>query len=80
MFLTQHDNPLGRTIGNQIEIEETIECLHGNIPQDLEELVTKYGNFLKIHQFYSNSISKTRLITEMKRWLFVKEHGSRQDD
>ena len=51
MFLTQHDNPLGRTIGNQIEIEETIECLHGNIPQDLEELVTKYGNFLKIHQF-----------------------------
>lgn len=46
VFLTQHDNPLGRTIGNQIEIEETIECLHGNIPHDLEELVTQFGGYL----------------------------------
>lgn len=46
VFLTQHNNPLGRAIGNQIEIEETIECLHGNIPSDLEELVAKYGGYL----------------------------------
>lgn len=46
VFLTQHNNPLGRCIGNQIEIEETIECLHGNIPSDLAELVTKYGGYL----------------------------------
>lgn len=31
VFLTRHDNPIGRTIGNQIEIEETIECLHGKL-------------------------------------------------
>lgn len=46
VFLTQHNNPLGRCIGNQIEIEETIECLHGNIPSDLAELITKYGGYL----------------------------------
>lgn len=46
VFLTQHDNPLGRTIGNQIEIQETIECLHGDIPSDMKELVTKYGGYL----------------------------------
>ena len=46
VFLTKHDNPLGYAIGNQIEIEETIECLHGNIQPDIQELVTKYGGYL----------------------------------
>jgi thymidine phosphorylase len=43
VFLTRHDNPLGFGIGNQIEIEETIECLHGNLSPDIQDLVTKYG-------------------------------------
>jgi thymidine phosphorylase len=42
-FITVHDNPLGRTIGNQIEIEETIEILHGNVPDDIAELVSNFG-------------------------------------
>ena len=46
VFLTRHDNPIGRTIGNQIEIEETIECLHGEMSKDMEELVTQYGGYL----------------------------------
>lgn len=46
VFITNHDNPLGRTIGNQIEIEETVECLHGNVPSDLHELITKFGGYL----------------------------------
>ena len=37
---------MGDSIGNQIEIEETIECLHGNLRPDIEELVTKYGGYL----------------------------------
>lgn len=43
VFITNHDNPLGRAIGNQIEIEETVECLHGNIPHDLAELISNFG-------------------------------------
>lgn len=46
VFLTRHDSPLGFAIGNQIEIIETVECLHGNISPDLEELVTSYGGYL----------------------------------
>lgn len=46
VFLTRHDNPLGKAVGNQIEIIETVEILHGNIPYDLEELITKYGGYL----------------------------------
>ena len=44
--MTRHDHPLGYAIGNQIEIEETIECLHGQMRPDIEELVTKYGGYL----------------------------------
>jgi len=47
VFLTRHDHPLGYAVGNQIEIEETIETLHGNVLSDIEELVTKYGKFAK---------------------------------
>jgi thymidine phosphorylase len=36
---------LGYAVGNQIEIEETIEALHGKVLPDIEELVTKYGKF-----------------------------------
>lgn len=46
VFITQHDDPLGYLIGNQFEIEETIECLHGRLPDDIRELVTKYGGYL----------------------------------
>jgi thymidine phosphorylase len=46
VFLTRHDNPLGYAVGNQIEIEETIECLHGNMRPDIQELVTMYGGYL----------------------------------
>ncbi len=46
VFITKHDNPIGFGIGNQIEIEETIECLHGNLQPDVEELVSKYGGYL----------------------------------
>lgn len=46
VFLTRHDDPLGNFIGNQFEIEETIECLHGRLPDDIKELVVKYGGYL----------------------------------
>jgi pyrimidine-nucleoside phosphorylase len=46
VFLTQHDDPLGYCVGNQLEVEETIEGLYGNLSPDIEELVTKYGGYL----------------------------------
>jgi pyrimidine-nucleoside phosphorylase len=37
-FLTDMNNPLGNTVGNWLEIEECIECLQGNGPDDLIEV------------------------------------------
>lgn len=68
VFLTQHDNPLGRTIGNQIEIQETIECLHGNTPTDMHELITKYGGYLLKSTGRASSIEEgAKLIDEKLR-------------
>lgn len=38
--------PLGCTVGNSLEVEETIECLKGKGPADLRELVVVEGSLL----------------------------------
>lgn len=45
-FLTRMDNPLGKMIGNALEVAETIECLRGNGHVAIVELATKQGGQL----------------------------------
>ena len=42
-FITEMDNPLGRCIGNSLEVAESLQCLHGKGPKDLEEVVCELG-------------------------------------
>ena len=44
--LTEMDHPIGRTVGNAIEVIESIETLKGNGPADLVELTTVLGGHL----------------------------------
>ncbi|MFZ0390995.1 MAG: thymidine phosphorylase [Calditrichia bacterium] len=38
-FLTSMEQPLGLKIGNWLEVEECLDCLHGGGPADLKEVV-----------------------------------------
>lgn len=42
-LLTSMDQPLGRTVGNALEVAETIECLKGSGPADVMEVTYALG-------------------------------------
>ncbi len=42
-FLTRMEEPLGRLVGNQVEVEESLATLEGRGPADVEELVVTLG-------------------------------------
>ena len=42
-LITNMDTPLGRKIGNFLEIEETVECLQGKGPADVMQLTYELG-------------------------------------
>lgn len=44
--LTNMNEPVGCAVGNTLEIKETIECLKGNIPEDIKEIITTIGSYI----------------------------------
>ena len=48
-LLTDMNNPLGKMIGNALEVAESLQCLHGNGPSDLEDLVLKLGKDIELN-------------------------------
>lgn len=51
-MLTDMNNPIGKKIGNALEVAESIKCLRGDGPRDLEDLVLKLGTYLIIKKIY----------------------------
>ncbi|XP_069814053.1 thymidine phosphorylase [Dendropsophus ebraccatus] len=45
-LITKMDTPIGRCIGNSLEVIEALECLEGQGPEDLRELVLHTGGYL----------------------------------
>eukprot|EP00794_Sanderia_malayensis_P012647 gene12647-13946_t len=45
-IITEMDNPIGKSVGNSIEVAEAIDCMNGRGPHDLRELVCEEGGEL----------------------------------
>ncbi|XP_061176774.1 thymidine phosphorylase-like [Saccostrea echinata] len=55
-LMTDMNNPIGKMIGNALEVAESVNCLHGNGPTELEDLVLRLGGQLL---FLSGNASST---------------------
>lgn len=63
-FITDMDQPLGRTIGNANEVKEAIECLQGKGPDDLRELCLTLGSQMVYLAGKSKDPEQGRVILE----------------
>jgi pyrimidine-nucleoside phosphorylase/thymidine phosphorylase len=54
-LITDMNQPLGRMVGNALEVQECIEILHGGGPPDLRELCLELGAWM----FYLGGVTKT---------------------
>lgn len=86
--LTNMDEPLGKYIGNGLEIIETIECLKGNMPRDIKDLITKFVVIALKQTKNINEEEAIRLMEEKindgsalnKFYEFVKYQGGNIDN
>jgi len=58
--ITNMGQPLGRAVGNSIEVLESIECLHGGGPDDVNQLVSLLGAYMLIHAGLAKSVDEGR--------------------
>lgn len=62
--ITNMDEPLGYTIGNFFEIEETIDSLQGKGPQDIMELTYKLASWMLILGGKAENIEEALLLSK----------------
>lgn len=58
--ITPMEQPLGRNIGNSLEVVEAIQFLQGNMEDDLKEVVLELGSNMMVLSGYNNDISKNK--------------------
>jgi len=62
--LTDMNTPLGRAAGNWLEVKETVDCLDGNGPEDLRELVVVFAAHLLLQTHKTDSLEAARELVE----------------
>jgi pyrimidine-nucleoside phosphorylase len=58
--ITNMNQPLGHAVGNTIEVKESIRCLSGNGPGDLEEICLELGAHMLVLGDISDDINKAK--------------------
>lgn len=59
--LTNMDEPVGYAVGNSLEIIEVVECLKGNIPEDVKEIILTIGSYIIKLSGNGNNLEENRI-------------------
>ncbi len=59
-FITDMEQPLGRTVGNRLEVVEAIETLSGKGPKDLETLCVNIASYMIYYAKKADSIEDSK--------------------
>lgn len=63
-LITNMDQPLGKTVGNALEVREAIDTLKGNGPEDFTELCMVIGSFMLVAGEKAGSAEDARRMLE----------------
>ena len=63
-IITNMDQPLGKMVGNNLEVIEAIEALKGNIQEDVKNVVLELGAYILKLDGKGNSIEENKKIIE----------------
>ena len=65
-ILTDMDEPLGRAVGNQLEVIEAINTLRGNGPKDLTDICLEIGSYLVLDAKVATTFEEARKLLEVQ--------------
>lgn len=60
--LTNMDEPLGKNIGNSLEVKEAIEALKGDIAEDVKKVVLELGSYMLVLAEITPNLEKAKEI------------------
>ena len=51
-LLSKMDSPVGNAVGHALEVAEAVDCLHGNGPRPLVDLIAMLGQLQTVTFYY----------------------------
>jgi pyrimidine-nucleoside phosphorylase/thymidine phosphorylase len=61
-LITRMDEPLGRAVGNAVEVAESVECLRGEGPPDLTDLSIELAAEMVVLAGHTRSLEQARIL------------------